>query len=229
MAGCAWLARNTLSRGGATDHGRKGEETVKQIFNEIAREGTMNPDKIIQEIITACKYLVNEIKPGVLGTWGDDKWTKSVLTKLCQLGLRFGYQTFARSDVVDAEYRSNDWGEWLWDCVWKKMNSNGFLQSLPMVAESEWSDMGEIKKDFRKLLTARAMVRVMFYDIGRNNLDQKKVTEYLREMVGAFNGDKGDTYLLIAWNKNNDQTEWWFEFSKIISQGPGQRPILEGL
>ena len=43
---------------------------------------------------------------------GDTEWTKAVKTKLCDIGLRFGYKVGAGG--VD----NGGFGEWLYDVTW---------------------------------------------------------------------------------------------------------------
>ena len=108
------------------------------------------------------------------------------------------------------------------------------LISVPMVAECEWDNLGEIEYDFAKLLLARAAVRVMVYDAwhARNSYNPVEViNKKLCEHVRTFNGAPGDTYLLIAyvdpaWAVSETK---WFEFAEIIYQGPGDSPILQTL
>ena len=91
--------------------------------------------------------------------------TKKVLTTLCKLGQRLGYTAWATGRDpyrVPDKYRDGD--EWLYDVSWCNSDISDTydrLISVPMVAECEWDNLGEIEYDFAKLLLARATVRVM--------------------------------------------------------------------
>ena len=102
-----------------------------------------------------------------------------------------------------------------------------------MVAESEWGPLREIEYDFQKLLLARAKVRVMVYDGGvasERNRKNKPILKRLHELVGAFNGTEGDTYLLIPYlHVKGKKGGFKFKFYQITDQGPGNQPEFKKL
>ena len=97
-----------------------------------------------------------------------------------------------------------------------------------MVAESEWGPLREIKYDFQKLLLARAKVRVMVYDGGvasERNRRHRPILKRLHELVGAFNGTEGDTYLLISYlHVKGGKGIFKFKFHQFTYRGPDQKP-----
>jgi len=104
----------------------------------------------------------------------------------------------------------------------------GHLESVPMVAESEWGDIIAIKEDFQKLLVARATVRVMVFNAEAVDGGIAAVVNRLREMVGVFQATQaGDTFLLVAREYDEDEDEWKFSFTEILSSGPNKRPIVQ--
>ena len=153
--------------------------------------------------------------------WGDREWTKRVLTRLCRLGKNLHFSTWAAG--VSSKYANG--GEWLYDVTWLDSDDGIFLASVPMVAECEWSNIGEIESDFQKLLVVRATVRVMVYDAEYYDGKMEDSASRFCEWVGAFEGTRGDTFLLIAYVRDND--DWHFRFATIIAQDPGQLPILQ--
>ena len=121
-------------------------------------------------------------------------------------------------------------GEWLYDVTWCDSDRDGWLRSIPMVAEGEWGNLGDIDDDFQKLLVARAKIRVMVCDAGYADGGTTAIANRFSEWVGAFEGAQGDTYLLIAHAKDNENMETWrFEYATIVAQGSGQLPILQML
>lgn len=184
----------------------------------------MNQSQLVSRIIAAFKELEKEVKKvneKERSAWGDTEWTNRVLTKLCRLGKSLHFSTWASG--VSSEYAKG--GEWLYDVTWLDSNDGIFLSSTPMVAECEWSNPGEIDSDFQKLLVARATVRVMVYDAEYYDGKMKASASKFCDWVGAFEGARGDTYLLIGFVR--DEGSWHFECATIVAQERGQLPILQ--
>ena len=190
----------------------------------------MNPNALVCKIVAEFRKLEQELLQQDDSQWpeGRGQWTEKVLTILCKLGKRLGYT--ARATGVPDEYR--DGNEWLYDVSWCNSDTYDRLISVPMVAECEWDNLKEIEKDFKKLLLARATVRVMVYDAwyAKNSYKPSEViNKKLREHVRTFNGARGDTYLLIAYVWDDSSGTNRFEFAEIVDQGPGNSPILRTL
>ena len=84
-------------------------------------------------------------------------------------------------------------GEWLWDVTCLTYDGNCLKKAL-LVAESEFTNAAEVLKDFRKLLVARAEVRIMVHD-----RLCKMPFATLEKHVRQYDGNQpGDTYLLAA-------------------------------
>ena len=169
---------------------------------DVRRMKNMYPARIISEIIAAFEQQEQELLQRGQPE-GRREWTQTVKTTLCKLGKRLGCMTWATGVP-----KYCDGPEWLYDVVW----GNSDLISVPMVAECEWGDLGEIQYDFSKLLLARATVRVMVCDSWTTNRDPAPIKKELRELVGAFYGAPGDIYLLIIMVYEDDKS---FEFSTI--------------
>ena len=184
----------------------------------------MNPNALVRKIVAEFRKLEQELLQQDDSQWPQDKpeWTEKVLTTLCKLGERLGYTAWATGAPK----------EWLYDVSWSNCDACGRLISVPMVAECEWGNLGEIAYDFEKLLLARATVRVMVYDAwyAKNSYKPSEViNKKLREHVRTFNGARGDTYLLIAYVWDDSSGTNRFEFAEIVDQGPGNSPILRTL
>ena len=167
------------------------------------------------------------------------------LTALCQLGLNEGYQTCANRAAVNQLYRTNDWGEWLCDAMWFDSHGEGWtpIQSVPMAAECEWGNLGDVFDDFPKLIVVRAIVRVIVCDGDLRGgpdeawLTPEDIVAKLTEWIGTFECTQiGDTYFLVTyqWNHNespdwNEDSRFYLRYFKIVGNGPGQPPIFEEL
>ena len=195
----------------------------------------MDPNALVREIVAAFRRLEKEVlqleddqRPD-----GGGPWTKEVLTTLCKLGRKLGYTAWATGshpNRVPDEYRDGD--EWLYDASWRHSDTYDRIIFVPMVAESEWGDLKKIEEDFQKLLLARSTIRVMVYYAKDKDSDwNRRYKNRLREHVGAFNGTRGDTYLLIAYLDDKERGERGFKlkFSAIIDQGSGNLPISQTL
>ena len=185
----------------------------------------MNPDKIIQEILKEFKKLEHTDTSG----WNQTQWTRAILTPLCSLGRQNKYYVYASSNFVDKQEKCG--GEWLYDVIWCKYErkyENDFLTSVPVVAECEWGNLGDIKDDFEKLILARAAVRVFVFDGRSCKNGAEALANKLCDWVGAFEGSrKGDTYLLVGYEE--DEKNWCFRYFKILVDDPGQQPVLKRL
>lgn len=179
----------------------------------------MNRNEIVREVVEAFRVLETTMK--VRGGGTNREWTRQVLTTLCVLGRREGFTTWASGVADDCR----DGGEWLWDCTWIKPDRFDWLDSLALVAECEWSGLSGVEDDFQRLLVARAAVRVMIYDTGKAG--HVTFANRIREWVGAYRDSApNDTYLLIAYEYDEEANEWQFRYSEIISRGDGERPAL---
>ena len=123
--------------------------------------------------------------------WDRTTWTLKVKEALVRFGLAKGHKTCAR-DV--AKTTGNTWGEWLYDVVWLKATCNFDVCDVPLVAEIEWGNTGEVWDDFQKLPIARARVRVLIID------DVSGLLEKLQTFVESFAlSEKGDKYLFATY------------------------------
>ena len=149
---------------------------------------------------------------------GDTVWTKAVKTKLCEIGQdrRFGCKVCASG--VD---KAANFGEWLYDVTWLEYDKNGRselearkkLVDVPLVAECEWFNLGDIIDDFEKLLLARAGVHLMIFEGLSERIPKprsKEVAEQLAGRVKEFNGSCAeDAWLLASWERSADEEKGW--------------------
>ena len=125
------------------------------------------------------------------GGWGNATWTKGVKEGLVRLGRSKGYKT-CTSGLAKAT--GNTWGEWLYDVVWLKATGDFTVCDVPLVAEIEWGNTGDVWGDFQKLPIARTRVRVLIID------HKPGLLEDLQEFVENFAlSEKGDKYLFATY------------------------------
>ena len=87
--------------------------------------------------------------------------------------------------------------EWLYDIVWWDQEAD-YVLSIPLVCESEWGGIGDVKVDFQKLLLARSKYKVMIFN-GYNGMIQ-----WCKKQIHKFEYTKnGDRYLFCSWNDKN--------------------------
>ncbi|MDE2756691.1 MAG: hypothetical protein OXI92_09115 [Acidobacteriota bacterium] len=145
-------------------------------------------------------------------------WTRQTMIALCGWGLRKGFHVCAskmkdEADMIELAQKCGGiiQGEWLNDFTCLDHDDDGWLKRIPLVAESEWNDKkDEIEKDFKRLLVARADVRVMVFNGNRYRTDEsrssqgktsiesgglEKFTKYINECEHT---QAGDTYLLAS-------------------------------
>ena len=128
--------------------------------------------------------------------WQRGQWSEGVKQELVRRGRENGYRTCASAIPDDAPAACQpDWGEWLYDLVWLDVPDQMFaVNGLPLVAEIEWGNEGDVWDDFQKLLVARADVRVMVFD------ECPGLVERLTRQIERFTGSvAGDRYLLASY------------------------------
>ena len=142
--------------------------------------------------------------------WSNTEWTRKIKTVLCEVGTNLHYSVWASG--VD----NTDGGEWLYDVCWLDYDGNdgNWLRRMPMAAESEWKNIGEIEDDFSRLLVARASLKVMVCDGWwlPDDTEGQATAERLRQSVHEFEDCRvGDTYLLIIfeWHENQWRSHSW--------------------
>lgn len=176
------------------------ERRIMNGFNEFEGDGGVNPDGD--------------------GSW----WTKEIKTQLCRIGQELGCYTCASQ----VEKRFVNHGEWLFDVTWLEWNDK--LYSVPMVAECEWGDLDHIRDDFQKLLVARADIRLMVCDAGwvcGCDRQAKETAKQLCKWIKAFEGSQaGDTYLLVAWERDKKSKLWRSHRYRITATGEGAEAEL---
>ena len=178
-------------------------------------------EEIVCKVVRSFRELESRLTGDEHTKWRNTKWTQEVLTTLCKPGEDLGFTTWPN--------KVHNRGEWLYDVTWCKNASGEMLESIPLVAECEWGNIEYIQEDFEKLLVARARVRVMVCDSESARLPSKTdaVVEKIREWVGAFHGDPGDTYLIVVFVYGEDRR---FRYYKILANDDrGQLPTVQKL
>ena len=119
--------------------------------------------------------------------WNTPEWTRQVKNALIRLG---------HEEYEYISYPHCGRSEFLYDVTWLKTTdgtADGRLTQVPLVAEVEWGDKGDVWYDFQKLLVARAGVRVMIFD-DREGLLLAELQDHIRHYACG-----GDRYLLARY------------------------------
>lgn len=182
------------------------------------RRTVVDRERLIEAIMKCFKEFEGDhgVNPDGGGSW----WTKEIKTRLCKIGNDLGYYTCASQ--VDRKCVNQ--GEWLFDVAWLDWEKKDKkLKSVPLVAESEWGDLDHIRDDFQKLLVARADVRLMVCDAGwicGDDSNAQKTAKQLCRWIKAFKGSQaGDTYLLVAWERDKKSKLWRSHRYRITATG----------
>ena len=179
----------------------------------------MDGERLIEGIMNGFNKFEGDggVKPDGGGSW----WTKKIKTLLCKIGKDLDYYTCASQ--VDKYVVQ---GEWLFDVAWLDWEEKDKkLKSVPLVAECEWGDRDHIRDDFQKLLVARADIRLMVCDAGwvcRDDSKAHKTAEQLCNWIKGFKGSQaGDTYLLVAWERDKNSNLWHSHRYRITTTREG--------
>ena len=119
--------------------------------------------------------------------WSTREWTRRVKGALIQLREKKGYIPYPNLQ--------QGYGEFLYDVTWLETidgTVDGRISHVPLVAEIEWGNQGDVWYDFQKLLVARAGVRVMIFN------GYPGLLEELRAHVIQV-ARNGDRYLLAQY------------------------------
>ncbi len=169
-------------------------------------------NEIIKQVRNALDTTVENWSTKNAGYWPRPECTKAVKEALCLWGLQRGFFVCAGGvkELVKANPTMTQ-GEWLYDITCLEYDRKGWLKRVPLVVECEWGFKYEqVPKDFRKLLLARADVRVMIFNGNhwggaRRQPDGRPawaVSHHLQELkryaVKFKDSGSGDTYLFVA-------------------------------
>ena len=151
----------------------------------------MLKDEIINEVRKALDAMLrnNEAKT-------TPESTSAVKGALCKWSLRRGFYPCA-SGMKELE---NVHAEWLYDVTCLKYGDDCLKRTI-LVAECEWGEDQEIDKDFKKLLLARADVRLMIFECGAGQVNG--IIERFYRYINEFDQTQpDDTYLFAAFINN---------------------------
>ena len=136
------------------------------------------------------------------GGWNDGPWTQRIKEQLVRIAHGQDYMACAFGIPKNApEECQPDWPEWLYDVTWLDGHYDGAakrftIYRVPVIAEIEWGNGGDVWDDFQKLPIARAGLRIMIFnehpDMGADNLVWQ-----IEHFAGT---SKGDRYLLASYS-----------------------------
>ncbi len=151
------------------------------------------------------------------GNYRNEPWTREILKQLAELGRSqsrdengAGIWVYASKTGAEAEASADvaDAGEWLFDLCWLDYAGKDTwaqLRSVPLIAEIEWGNQGDIIDDFQKLVLARARLRLMVFAAASH----AKVVELFDKLMDFADGfgdqEQSDRYLLCGYDAKEGQ------------------------
>jgi len=164
-------------------------------------------DNFINDIIKGLNGLNGNTAPG------NKNWTMAIKKSLVDVANKNNLNIYCKLDEKYGKNHENS--EWLYDAIMYSYNlEDGVFDEVYLVAESEWDMSYEaIEYDFLKLIFTRAKVRLIVYQVSKENYDEYK--ESLINIIQKSKScEKGDIYLFAIYNTSDDG----FDVEKIIKE-----------
>ena len=154
-----------------------------------------NLNEIETRVFNEFSSIVNEYSTYPKGSKSTKWLTTEIKRRVANIGFENKFE--ARSSFND--------GEWLYDLVWYKNNSDNFLEKVDLVLESELSDRtyAGLQLDFEKLLISNAPYKVMIcmaegnYDYPQNI--NRVIDLFEKAVVACRNLQSGARVLVLIW------------------------------
>jgi hypothetical protein len=131
--------------------------------------------------------------------------TAAVKRSFGSLGIELGYEVGAHG------FPGAHVGEWLYDVTWT-MHKDEMLRRQILVLESEWkhgvgvAHNASVDRDFKKLVQARADIRVWVSTSHNEQLAQSHIENCIRQITEYSQSRAGDAYLLVIHTWSNQST-----------------------
>ncbi len=137
---------------------------------------------------------------------GTGEWTSAVMDRLAKRGIDFGFHICASRTEI------SHWGESGTDMSWRDygrpdrvrgdkdapdFSENDALRSIVLALECEWGVLWQVEEDFEKLLSTRALLKVMVCE-ARAKTDQNAILNALRRMIWTYTDTRSDDMFLTA-------------------------------
>jgi hypothetical protein len=147
----------------------------------------MNTQQIEGEIVSALQAITKPFPKG------PTEWTKAVLLAIGTIGDKLDYAVCGLGEHFEPE--------WLYDLCWcSNSPDNQKLLNVTLVLESEWRmKHEEIKRDFEKLLIAKAKFKVFVFQAKGQNV-AKRFKELEQGIHTYQDGSLGEVYLLACYD-----------------------------
>lgn len=171
----------------------------------------MKPDQLVALLLERFAATEQYLRENNID--GNTPWSRAILTGLSRLGQEREFYVCASPRFVDASDRDDS--EFLYDLVWIRRYDEDRMRMIKLVAECEWGNCEDVLEDFQKLLVARATGRLIVYGMDKAG----DMTEELRAHIHAFQGEPDDTYLLVAYNENEE--DWRLEYVVLVVNDEG--------
>lgn len=148
----------------------------------------------LAEIAAAITELFDKL-PTRLGDGRTDReWTTQLKEDISSLGETHGWT------ICTSGFKERFDGEWLYDLIWYRNDSDNHLTEVYLVLESEWQiSPSAIKYDFEKLLLAKATLKVMVFQSYEQDISG--IFSLLERGICVFQKRSADeTYILAGFN-----------------------------
>ncbi|WP_299621022.1 hypothetical protein [Pelagibius sp.] len=176
-------------------------------------------DAWIDETAHAICNTLNQITGhfGQKADYRNGPWTRQILTRLAKLGKKQnrhenGAGIWVYASKTDAETETSpsvaDGGEWLFDLCWLDYAGRDTwaqLRTVPLVAEIEWGNQGDIIDDFQKLVLARARLRLMIFAASSRAAVIELFDKLMRFADEFGDQEQNDRYLLCGYDAEKGQ------------------------
>lgn len=164
--------------------------------------------------VSAIDYLLDSLAKADPG-WDRPQWTLQVKEGLIGLARTYGYQAHA------SQCENHGLGEWLYDVTWLQAGvgqQEGLVTDSPLVAEIEWSHTeGDIMKDFKKLLLARADTRLMVFEAPTPKIARRRMDRLIAQIRAYSRTESGDRYILACLdNPRSEEEPYKFECLEYV-------------
>lgn len=125
--------------------------------------------------------------------WRSPNKNQDIKLKFTDEAINLGYKP--RSSAT------NKGGEWLYDLIWRKFNTDGSLNEIILSMEIELSDcnVSGLKYDFNKLLQADSLFKVFVFQ-QRDKSDVNTIFELLSNAAFSYKTKTPSHYLMCGWS-----------------------------
>lgn len=123
---------------------------------------------------------------------------------------KFAVKGKQRPDIQVRSSAEKNKGEWLYDLVWRKLDSNQNLIGIELAMEIELSSLGTsgLVYDFNKLLQSDADYKIFVYQ-QKSVVLAETIANDLKTRKDIYNSKVDSAYLLACWCWDSAEFKYW--------------------